>query len=204
MNKRTYSILEETISEGGIWNSLEVVDDVIYLNFSSVQLFNDKLNHSSEISIRFGDNSLFSIFYNNEEDITFLNNIKVKNKDFLIEFNRKVDFDEFKFQDIDFFRLNLKNFHNEMIFSDNFNMDIDELPDFILSFKSEGILIFIGGNSLNIFNDFEKLDDDDILNLSNKWMRYYISYWIEKSNNKNFNYYDELCELYPLNLGLYR
>ena len=40
MNNKSYLILEDVISEAGKWVSLEVSGDTIYLDFSSVELFN--------------------------------------------------------------------------------------------------------------------------------------------------------------------
>ena len=200
MNRQSYDILEDVISKSGIWTALEVVGDSIYLDFEHVQLYNPSKGkdsdsiHDSQISIRFADNSLFSILYNDKEDIEFLKNTHGLDNNFLIEFSKKLVYSEFKFQNFDFINdLDMK-FENELIFLDNFKDEGGEnVPDFILSFTSDDIAICVGGNSLNIFNDFESLSDYDILELSNKWVRYYLEYWQRKGTEFELPY-DPLCE----------
>ncbi|WP_295721411.1 hypothetical protein [uncultured Methanobrevibacter sp.] len=206
MNKKTYNLLEDVISASGRWTALEVVNDSIYIDFSDVQLYNisydndSNLSSACEISIRFAENSLFSIFYNKDEDIEFIKDAKGLDNNFLIELNKKLDEGQFKFQNIDFSNKLCKNFQNELVFLDNINDANMEIPDFILSFSCENIAICIGGDSLNFFNNFESLNDNDILELSNRWSRYYLDYWIKKSSKKQLQE-DPICELHPLKIN---
>ncbi|AGN17100.1 MULTISPECIES: hypothetical protein [Methanobrevibacter] len=200
MNRQSYNILEDVISKSGIWTALEVVGDSIYLDFEHVQLYNPSEGkcsdsiHDSRISIRFADNSLFSILYNDKEDIGFLKNTHGLDNNFLIEFSKKLDCSKFKFQNLGFINDLYMEFENELIFLDNFKDESGEnVPDFILSFTSDDIAICVGGNSLNVFNDFESLSDYDILELSNKWVRYYLEYWRKKGTELELPY-DPLCE----------
>ncbi|MGN1363396.1 MAG: hypothetical protein ACI4VU_06815 [Methanobrevibacter sp.] len=199
MNNKSYLILEDVISDAGKWISLEVLGDTIYLDFSSVELFNihDDSKKDSNISIRFSDSSLFSIFYNDKKDIDFLNLTKRGKNDFLMEFNRNLDRGMFKFQDMSFINSNFNKFKNELIFLDNFK---DDAPDFIMSFLSSDIGVCVGGNSLNIYMGLEELTDNDILILSNKWSQYYLSYWMNKGTKDEYDY-DALCELNPIEIN---
>lgn len=205
MNKKTYNLLEDVISASGRWTALEVVNDSIYIDFSDVQLYNisydndPNLSSGCEISIRFAENSLFSIFYNNDEDVEFIKEAKGLDNNFLIELNKKLDVGQFKFQNIAFSNKLCENFQNELVFLDNINDTNMEFPDFILSFSCENLAICIGGNSLNFFNNFESLNDNDILELSNQWSRYYLEYWIKKGSKKQLKE-DVLCELSPLEI----
>ncbi len=206
MNRKTYNLLEEVISTSGRWTALEVVNDSIYIDFRDVQLYNiahskDSNNPSGcEISIRFAENSLFSIFYNDSEDIEFIKKAKGLDNNFLIELDKKLDPNQFKFQDLDFLNNLCEDFKNEMIFLDNINNEDMEIPDFILCFSCENVAICIGGDSLNFYNDFESLNDNDILELSNQWSRYYLDYWIKKDTRKQLKE-DKLCETIPLELN---
>lgn len=206
MNKKTYNLLEDVISASGRWTALEVVNDSIYIDFSDVQLYNisydndSNLSSGCEISIRFAENSLFSIFYNNDEDVEFIKEAKGLDNNFLIELNKKLDEGQFKFQNIDFSNKLCENFQNELVFLDNINDSNMEFPDFILSFSCENLAICIGGDSLNFFNNFESLNDNDILELSNQWSRYYLEYWIKKGSKKQLKE-DMLCELRPLKIN---
>lgn len=206
MNKKTYNLLEDVISASGRWTALEVVNDSIYIDFSDVQLYNisydndSNLSSGCEISIRFAENSLFSIFYNNDEDVEFIKEAKGLDNNFLIEINKKLDEGQFKFQNIDFSNKLCENFQNELVFLDNINDKDMEFPDFILSFSCENLAICIGGDSLNFFNNFESLNDNDILELSNQWSRYYLDYWVKKGSKKQLKE-DVLCELRPLKIN---
>ena len=206
MNRKSYDLLENVISASGRWTALEVVNDSIYIDFSDVQLYNisykkdSDLSPAGEISLRFAENSLFSIFYNNKEDIEFINKAKGMDNNFIIELNKKLDKGQFKFQNIDFLKNICLNFKKELIFLDNVNGENMEIPDFFLSFSCENIVICIGGDSLNFYNDFESLNDNDVLNLSNQWARYYLDYWIKKGSRKELKE-DPICELYPLKIN---
>ena len=92
--------MEEAISSAGSWTWIELANDSIQLEFEDVQLYKHTLEkyskHSSEIAIRLAGNVFFTIFYNDEKDIIFLEKFD--------DFSHKVSNDGLKFQNFDFFK----------------------------------------------------------------------------------------------------
>ena len=53
MNSKSLNLIEEVITSFGMWDSLEIAQDSIYLEFSDVELGNPKYNDSLNLSFRF-------------------------------------------------------------------------------------------------------------------------------------------------------
>lgn len=182
--------MEEAVSSAGRWTWIELADDSIQLEFEEVQLYKPTLEkygrHSSEIAIRLADNTFFTIFYNNDEDMKF---ISLEN-----DFSFEISENGLKFQDFNI----LKKINNDYNFKKTL---IGEYPsdikngdfDFLLTIIFENIAIVCGANQLNFFNDFESLNDEDIKKLSNQWWIYWIDYWKSKKTNNQYEY-DPACE----------
>ena len=64
MNSKSLNLIEEVITSFGMWDSLEIAQDSIYLEFSDVELGNPKYNDSLNLSFRFSDKSFIVFFYN--------------------------------------------------------------------------------------------------------------------------------------------
>lgn len=62
MNSKSLNLIEEVITSFGMWDSLEIAQDSIYLEFSDVELGNPKYNDSLNLSFRFSDKS-FIVFF---------------------------------------------------------------------------------------------------------------------------------------------
>lgn len=180
MNLKNLKLIEEIISTCGIWTSLEITPDSIYLEFSKTQIYNDDYPNSTELVLRFGENILLNIYYNDKEDIkqiinennTLINSFK--------EFSFKIRKEEFKFQNIKYTQKIKKQYKKSL------NLNNNENTDFSLSFKLEKFAITVGGDLLHLFNDFESLSENEIQNLSNKWCREYLNYWNKKRNGENY------------------
>lgn len=231
MNKRTIEIIEE-VSSQGVWTWLELDNNSnsLYLEFknfklldnndfniNSYGLFEDNkfncsnksnkfIDYNGDLVIRFGNNLFFSIFYNNLEDLNFLNikesifnelfcfNKKFSDLDnpyFYTEFSKRLS--KLKFQDYDLLN-DLENkfkFNNILI-----NNDDNSHYDFLLVLDCDDVAIAVGCDFIHTFNDAESLNDDDIKRLSNKWVLYYLDYWDKKGTNEEYKY-DLLCEENP-------
>ena len=68
MNSKSLNLIEEVITSFGMWDSLEIAQDSIYLEFSDVELGNPKYNDSLNLSFRFSDKSFIVFFYNYAKD----------------------------------------------------------------------------------------------------------------------------------------
>ena len=99
MNSKSLNLIEEVVTPFGMWDSLEIAQDSIYLEFSDVELGNPKYNDSLNLSFRFSDKSFIVFFYNNIWDAEFLANFDFKNhfinEDFVLKVvvgGNKMDF----------------------------------------------------------------------------------------------------------------
>jgi len=190
MKQKTLRLMEEAISSAGRWTWLELANDSIQLEFEDVQLYKPSLKkydkHSSEIAIRLAGNVFFTLFYNENNDISFL--------EALDDFSHKVSNDSLRFQDFDFFKKIANSYDHrktlvEKSFKDNYGGEVD----FLLVIAFEDIGIACGANQLNFFNDFEALNDEDIKRLSNRWWVYWVDYWKAKKTDNKYEY-DLACE----------
>jgi len=195
MKQKTLRLMEEAISSAGRWTWLELATDSIQLEFEDVQLYKPSLEkydkHSSEIAIRLADNVFFTLFYNNDNDINFLESLD--------DFSYKISNEGLKFQDFDFFK-KIANYYNhrKTLVGKSFEDDYEMEVDFLVVITFEDIAIICAANQLNFFNDFETLNDEDIKRLSNQWWVYWMDYWKSKGTGTEYEY-DSACEVFPLN-----
>ncbi len=180
MKIQNLKLLEEIISTCGNWTCLEIAPDSIYLEFSNTQIYNDDYPNSTELILRFGENTLLNIYYDEIEDIKQLVNEDNTLNNSFKEFSFKLKKEEFKFQNIEYRETLKKNYKKYLSLNNN------EYSDFTLSFELEKFAIFVGGDLLNLFNDFESLTEFDIKKLSNKWCRHYLKYWNKKLKGEEY------------------
>ncbi|BBL61473.1 MAG: hypothetical protein ISP01_04980 [Methanobrevibacter arboriphilus] len=221
MKQKTLRLMEDAISSAGRWTWLETSENSIQLDFEDVQLYKPSLEkytkHSSEITIRLADDPFFTIYYNDYQDINFLNiknNLNIKNskkKNYFLkeedlqikdDFSYKIIENGLKFQDFNLFEKINKDYkfkktflgnidHFSNINNDFFNIDVD----FLLVVIFDDIAIVCGANQINFFNDFESLNDHDIKKLSNQWWVYWVDYWKSKKTDHEYEY-DPACEVF--------
>ena len=220
MDLKSLNLIEDIISTSGRWTWLEISPEALYLEFKDVQLFNPKNETikfedlSSEIAIRFGENIFMAIFFNEIEDVKFLGlsdnlqdlmesniiNFKDNLMSFHKEFSLNIVKNQFKFQDRDFLKAIASYYKNKNILVENYE-EGNNGYDFLLCFTAGTVSIAVGGNNIHFFNDFERLNDEDIKNLSNKWCVYYLDYWNKKGTNKEYAF-DSVCEALPFKINL--
>lgn len=180
MKIQNLKLIEEIIATCGNWTSLEITPDSIYLEFSNTQIYNDDYPNSTELVLRFGENTILNIYYNDIYDIKkLINKDNTLNNSFK-EFSFKLKKDEFKFQNINYTQTLKKQYQKYLKLNNNEN------SDFTLSFKLEKFAITVGGDLLNLFNDFESLTESDIKKLSNKWCREYLNYHNKKRKGEKY------------------
>ena len=59
--------------------------------------------------------------------------------------------------------------------------------------ETKEIAIVMGGNQMDFFSPFEKLNDNSLKELSNQWMLYFLNYRMKRNIIKN-----PICENHPL------
>ena len=211
MNNRSKEIIEEAISQGK-WTWLEIDDNSnsLYLEFENLKLSSRPIidnSYRGELAIRFGQNIYLALFFNKKEDLDFLSfgedylNQLLDSNEYLCErypyfyqeFSKEVT--RFKFQDYEYLNEIGETYNFKKVFADK--RKENENFDFLLSFECEDIVIAVGGDYINCFNDFEALDDEEIKRVSNNWMMYYMDYWNKKGTDKEYKE-DLLCEEFPL------
>lgn len=221
MNKRSKEIIEDAFSQGKwTWLEIDGNSDSLYLEFEKLrfisrlvinQLYdlsntNYEQDYRGELAIRFGQNLYFSLFYNETDDLDFLDldndylerllsgdeKITDENSYFFKDF--ELDVKNFKFQDLELKMDIIRRFKNRKVLIDSSQ---NQNYDFFLCFECENIAAILGGDMINFFNDYDALNDDEIKRISNNWYMYYMDYWNKKGSEKEYEL-DLLCEEIPL------
>ncbi len=174
------------------WTSLEISQDSIYLGFKDVELGTPKSDENSTLTIRFASDSFFTAFYNNIWDIDFLSRYNYKNRLLSEEFVFNVK--EVKFIDFEYLNTFFYNFKKEKSFSIDEEFSIHNIRnDFFILVETDEIAIVVGGNQMDFFTSYERLDDASLRELSNQWMLYFLKYHLKRNIIK-----DPMCENHPL------
>ena len=175
MNSKSLNLIEEVITSFGMWDSLEIAQDSIYLEFSDVELGNPKYNDSLNLSFRFSDKSFIVFFYNNIWDAEF--------------FVLKVE--KIKFLDFEYLNTFFYNYAKDKVLSLDGEFDIHNIRnDFFVLLETEELAIAVGGNEMDFFFNDLKLDDDSLKELSNQWVLYFLKYRLKR----NIIMKDPMCE----------
>ena len=186
MNSKSLNLIEEVITSFGMWDSLEIAQDSIYLEFSDVELGNPKYNDSLNLSFRFSDKSFIVFFYNNIWDAEFLANFDFKNHFINEDFVLKVE--KIKFLDFEYLNTFFYNYAKDKVLSLDGEFDIHNIRnDFFVLLETEELAIAVGGNEMDFFFNDLKLDDDSLKELSNQWILYFLKYRLKRNIIMNKN-----------------
>ena len=175
----------------GKWTSIEVSQDSIYLGFKNVELGNPKSGDMS-LTVRFAEDSFLSVFYNNIWDIDFLSRYDFKNHLLSEEFS--YDVKEVKFIDFEYLNTFFARYKSEKTISVDEEFSIHNIRnDFFMLVETKDLAFVVGGNQMDFFTPFERLDDASLRELSNDWMLYFLNYHLKRNIIK-----DPMCENHPL------
>ena len=192
MNVRSLKLIREVLINSGKWTSIEVSQDSIYLQFRDVELGTPKSDESFSLVVRFAEDSFFTAFYSNIWDIDFLSRYNYKHHLLSEEF--KFNVKEVKFIDFEYLNTFFYNYKKEKSFSTVEDFDIHNIrSDFFMLVETDEIAIVVGGNQMDFFSPFERLDDASLRELSNQWMLYFLKYHQKRNLIK-----DPMCENHPL------
>ncbi|MBE6501421.1 MAG: hypothetical protein E7Z79_03160 [Methanobrevibacter thaueri] len=192
MNTRSLKLIRDVIINSGKWTAIEISQDSIYVGFKNVELGNPKSNEEMSLTVRFAEDSFFSVFYNNIWDVDFLSNYDYKNH----LLSEDVDFDvkEIKFIDFEYLNTYFYNYKSEKSISCVEDFNIHNIRnDFFLLVETKNLAFVAGGNQMDFFTPFERLDDASLRELSNEWMLYFLNYHLKRNIIK-----DPMCENHPL------
>lgn len=192
MNVRSLKLIREVMINSSKWTSIEISQDSIYLQFRDVELGTPKDDETFSLVVRFAQDSFFTVFYKNIWDIDFLSrynyNYKLLSEEVL--FNVK----DVKFIDFEYLNNFFHEFKKEKTLAYSEDFDIHNIRnDFFMLIEMEDIAVVVGGNQMDFFSPFERLDDASLRELSNQWMLYFLKYHQKINIIK-----DPMCENHPL------
>ncbi|MCQ2971120.1 hypothetical protein SAMN05216439_1859 [Methanobrevibacter gottschalkii] len=194
MNTRSLKLIREVMINSGKWSSIEISQDSIYLQFRDVELGTPKIDEDFSLVVRFADDSFFTVFYNNIWDIDFLSKYDFKNQ--LLSEEVSFNIKDIKFIDFEYLNTFFTNYKKEKSVSVVEDFNIHNIRnDFFMLLETDEIAIVVGGNQMDFFSPFERLDDASLRELSNDWMLYFLRYHQKRNIVR-----DPMCENHPLKL----
>ena len=192
MNTRSLKLIREVMINSGKVTSVEISQDSIYLEFKDVELGNPKSNEEMSLTVRFAEDSFFTVFYNNIWDVDFMS--KYDYKKHLLSQEIFFDIKEIKFIDFEYLNTFFYNFKSEKSISSVEDFSIHNIRnDFFMLVDTKDVGFAVGGNQMDFFTPFERLDDASLRELSNEWMLYFLNYHLKRNIIK-----DPMCENHPL------
>lgn len=193
MNGRSLKLIREVIVNSGKWTSIEMSQDSIYLEFRDVELGVPKESEDFSLIVRFALDSFISVFFNNIWDIEFFSKYNFKNQ--LLSEDILFEVEDIKFVDFEYLNNFFYDYKKEKTISFVKDFDIHNIRnDFFMIIKTKEIGVVVGGNQMDFFTNYERLDDSSLRELSNQWMLYFLKYHLKRNLIKN-----PMCENHPLN-----
>lgn len=192
MNTRSLKLICDVIVNSGKWTSIEIAQGSVYIDFKDVELGKPNGDEDLSLTVRFAEDSFFTIFYNNIWDIDFLSKYDFKNQ--LLSEEVFFEVKDIRFIDFEYLNTFFYNYKSEKTISANDGFDIHNIRnDFFMLVELDGVAFAVGGNQMDFFTPFEKLDDVSLRELSNDWMLYFLEYHLKRNLIK-----DKMCENHPL------
>ena len=192
MNTRSLKLIRDTVINSGKWVSIEIAQDSIYIDFTDVELGKPKNNEQMYLTVRFAEESFFTVFYNNIWDIDFLSKYDYKKQILSEEVDFKVK--DVKFIDFEYLNTFFYNYKKEKTVTTTDEFSIHNIRnDFFMLVETKEIAFAVGGNQMDFFTPYERLDDASLRELSNEWMLYFLNYHLKRNIIK-----DPMCENHPL------
>ena len=192
MNVRSLKLIRDVIINSGKWASIEISQDSVYIEFRDVELGTPKNDETFSWTVRFAEDSFFTAFYNNIWDVDFLSKYNFKSQLLSEEVNFEVK--DIRFIDFEYLNTFFHDFKKEKTISVMEDFDIHNIRnDFFMLVETKDIAFVVGGNQMDFFSPFERLDDASLRELSNEWMLYFLRYHMKRNLIK-----DPMCENHPL------
>ena len=192
MNTRSLKLIRDVLINSGKVTSVEISQDSMYLEFKNVELGNPKSNEEMSLTVRFAEDSFFTVFYNNIWDVDFMSKYDYKKQ--LLSQEISFDIKEIKFIDFEYLNTFFYNFKSEKSISGVEDFSIHNIRnDFFMLVDTKEVGFAVGGNQMDFFTPFERLDDASLRELSNEWMLYFLNYHLKRNIIK-----DPMCENHPL------
>ena len=192
MNVRSLKLIREVLLNSAKLTSVEIAQDSIYLEFKDVELGIPKESEDFPLTVRFAVDSFITAFYNNIWDIDFLAKYNFKKQ--ILSEEVLYDVVEVKFIDFEYLNTFFYNYKKEKTISVVDDLDIHNIRnDFFMLIETKEIALVVGGNQMDFFSKYERLDDASLRELSNQWMLAFLKYHLKRNIIKN-----PLFENHPL------
>lgn len=192
MNTRSLKLIRDVTINSGKWTTIEIAQDSIYIEFKDIELGRPRADEDMSLTVRFAEDSFFTVFYNNIWDIDFLSKYDYKNQ--LLSEDVLFDVKELKFIDFEYLNTFFYNFKSEKTISSVEDFSIHNIRnDFFMLVETKELAFVVGANQMDFFTPFERLDDASLRELSNEWMLYFLTYHQKRNLIK-----DPMCENHPL------
>ena len=192
MNVRSLKLIREVLLNSAKLTSVEIAQDSIYLEFKDVELGIPKESEDFPLTVRFAVDSFITAFYNNIWDIDFLAKYNFKKQ--ILSEEVLYDVVEVKFIDFEYLNTFFYNYKKEKTISVVDDFDIHNIRnDFFMLIETKEIALVVGGNQMDFFSKYERLDDASLRELSNQWMLAFLKYHLKRNIIKN-----PLFENHPL------
>lgn len=192
MNTRSLKLIRDVTINSGKWTTIEIAQDSIYIEFKDIELGKPRADEDMSLTVRFAEDSFFTVFYNNIWDIDFLSKYDYKNQ--LLSEDVLFDVKELKFIDFEYLNTFFYNFKSEKTISSVEDFSIHNIRnDFFMLVETKELAFVVGANQMDFFTPFERLDDASLRELSNEWMLYFLTYHQKRNLIK-----DPMCENHPL------
>jgi hypothetical protein len=192
MNTRSLKLIRDVVINSGKWTSIEIAQDSVYIEFKDVELGKPKSGEDMSLTVRFSGDSFFTVFYNNIWDIDFLSRYDYNNQ--LLSEEVVFDVKDVKFIDFEYLNTFFYNYKSDKTISTIDDFSIHNIRnDFFMLVETKDIAFAVGGNLMDFFTPFERLDDSSLRELSNEWMFYFLNYHLKRNLIK-----DPMCENHPL------
>ena len=184
MNARSLKLIREVVINSGKWASIEMAQDSIYIEFKDVELGVPKGDVGFSLTVRFAQDSFFTAFYNNIWDIDFLSKYNFKHQ--LLSEEVVFNVKNLKFVDFEYLNTFFYNYKKEKTISVVEDFNIHNIRnDFFMLVETDEIAFVVGGNQMDFFSPYEKLDDASLRELSNQWMLSFLNYHLKRNIIKN-------------------
>ena len=192
MNVRSLKLIRVVMLNSAKLTSVEIAQYSIYLEFKDVELGIPKESEDFPLTVRFAVDSFITAFYNNIWDIDFLAKYNFKKQ--ILSEEVLYDVVEVKFIDFEYLNTFFYNYKKEKTISVVDDFDIHNIRnDFFMLIETKEIALVVGGNQMDFFSKYERLDDASLRELSNQWMLAFLKYHLKRNIIKN-----PLFENHPL------
>ncbi len=170
------NILADAISDVGSWWCWYVGDDMLQLEFSDVQLYDETKaegeTHTTDVlAVRFYSN-VFAVFLDNLNDEEW--HSRFRDDDSILY---PVDTYDMTFDDKNAAESLLDDYNNQIPVKDFKGAETLATTKHILCARCEDVGFIVGGDEIEIVGTKGKYAEEEIEPLSRKWWEYWKDYW---------------------------